>query len=223
MKYLFACAALLVFLTACNRKLEYTYPDLNLYPIIDGKERVYQVHETTFTTIDTVFKSFRKKEFTQGIEQDLKNRTISRLEIYVDDSTGNFHFGQLWTQYRDASFAERIEGNTKYLVLKFPVERKNSWNGNEFNDLGSSYYTYRNVDTLIQLNGMTFANCVYVEQRKINNSLLSDVLSYEIYAPHIGKIKKYDQYYKYDLLPNGSRKLSTDSYVYEEILLSHTY
>jgi len=223
MKQVLIGVVLLIILQSCNRTLEYTNPDLNLYPIVDGKERVYQVDETTFTTIDTVFKTYRKKEFTMGVEQDLKNRTVSKLEIYVDDSTGNFHFDQLWTQFRDASFAERIEGNTKFVVLKFPVELKSSWNGNEFNNNGSQYFTYRNLDTIVTLNGISFANCVYVEQRKVTNSLLSDVLSYEIYAPNIGKIKRYDKYYKYDLLPNGDRKLSTDSYVYEENLLSHTY
>jgi len=174
---------------ACNRKIEYEFPDLNLYPIQKGKYRIYQVIDTTYTTQGSIPKFYYKKEETDSNETDLKNRTISRLNIYKGNHLDSLTFSELWTQYKDANWAERIEGNTKYLVL----------------------------------NNITYPHCVYVQQRLNNTSLLNEINTYEIYAPGIGKIKRYDNYKKYNLNPNGTRSLTTDSYFYEETLLEHNY
>lgn len=208
---------------SCNRKIEYEFPDLDLYPIIQGKYRIYQVIDTTYTTQGSVAKFYYKKELTDSNEVDLKNRVISRLNIYRGHSLDSLTFSELWTQYKDASWAERIEGNTKYLVLKFPVRKNDSWNGNEFNNLGKENFMYLNIDTSVVINGVTYHNCVYVQQRWNNSSLLTEINTYEIYAKGIGKIKRYDSFKKYNLNPNGTRSLTTDSYFYEETLLEHNY
>jgi len=214
---------LIFFNIACNRKIEYEFPDLNLYPIIQGKYRIYQVKDTTYTTQGSVYKFYYKKEETDSNELDLKNRTISRLNIFISDSLNNWTFSELWTQYKDANWAERIEGNTKILVLKFPVKLNESWNGNEFNNKGKENFVYANIDTTVTINGVTYPNCVFIQQRLSNASLLSEINTYEIYAKGIGKIKRYDNYKKYNLNPNGTRSLTTESYFYEETLLLHNY
>jgi len=208
---------------ACNRKIEYEFPDLNLYPIQKGKYRIYQVIDTTYTTQGSIPKFYYKKEETDSNETDLKNRTISRLNIYKGNHLDSLTFSELWTQYKDANWAERIEGNTKYLVLKFPVKLNDSWNGNEFNNSGIENFVYLNIDTTVTINNITYPHCVYVQQRLNNTSLLNEINTYEIYAPGIGKIKRYDNYKKYNLNPNGTRSLTTDSYFYEETLLDHNY
>jgi hypothetical protein len=208
---------------ACNRKIEYEFPDLNLYPIQKGKYRIYQVIDTTYTTQGSIPKFYYKKEETDSNETDLKNRTISRLNIYKGNHLDSLTFSELWTQYKDAKWAERIEGNTKYLVLKFPVKLNDSWNGNEFNNNGIENFVYLNIDTTVTINNITYPHCVYVQQRLNNTSLLNEINTYEIYAPGIGKIKRYDNYKKYNLNPNGTRSLTTDSYFYEETLLEHNY
>jgi hypothetical protein len=208
---------------ACNRKIEYEFPDLNLYPIQKGKYRIYQVIDTTYTTQGSIPKFYYKKEETDSNETDLKNRTISRLNIYKGNHLDSLTFSELWTQYKDANWAERIEGNTKYLVLKFPVKLNDSWNGNEFNNNGIENFVYLNIDTTVTINNITYPHCVYVQQRLNNTSLLNEINTYEIYAPGIGKIKRYDNYKKYNLNPNGTRSLTTDSYFYEETLLEHNY
>lgn len=230
MKYikLFAWKALIfviIFILnlGCNRKIEYEFPDWDLYPIIQGKYRIYQVIDTTYTTQGSVPKFYYKKELTDSNEVDLKNRVISRLNIFRGNTLDSLTFSELWTQYRDGSWAERIEGNTKYLVLKFPVKKNVSWNGNEFNNQGNENFIYLNIDTTVVVNGITYPHCVYVQQRLNSNSLLTEIKTYEIYAKGIGKIKRYDNYKKYNLNPNGTRSLTTDSYFYEETLLEHNY
>lgn len=215
----------LVFLLqiSCNRKIDYEFPDLNLYPIIQGKYRIYQVVDTTYNTQGSIPKFYYKKELTDSNETDLKNRIISRLNIYLGNSLDSLTFSELWTQYLDGTWAERIEGNTKFLVLKFPVKLNDSWNGNEFNDLGKENFTYLNIDTTVIINGVTYPNCVFVQHRLNNSSLLTEINTYEIYARGIGKIKRYDNYKKYNLNSNGTRTLTTDSYFYEETLLEHNY
>ncbi len=207
----------------CNRKIDYEFPDLNLYPIEQGKYRIYQVIDTTYTTQGSVPKMYFKKELTDSNETDLKNRIISRLNILKGNSLDSLTFSELWTQYKNGTWAERIEGNTKFLVLKFPVKKNETWNGNEMNNLGAENYTYLNIDTTVTINGITYNNCVFVLQRLNKNSLLSEIETYEIYARGIGKIKRYDNFKKYNINPNGTRSLTTDSYFYEETLLEHNY
>lgn len=214
---------ILLLSVGCNRKIENEFPDLNLYPIIQGKYRIYQVIDTTYTTQGSVPKFYYKKEQTDSNEMDLKNRVISRLNIFRGNSLDSLTFSELWTQYKDASWAERIEGNTKILVLKFPVKKNHTWNGNEFNNMGKENFTYLNIDTTVVINGVTYPNCVFVQHRFNNNSLLTEINTYEIYAKGIGKIKRYDSFKKYNLNANGTRSLTTDSYFYEETLLEHNY
>lgn len=210
-------------LLSCNRNLEYEYPDLNLYPLIQGKFRIYEVKDTTYTTSGAVAKQYYKKELTDSNEVDLNNRPLSRLEIYRGNTLDSLTFSELWTQYVDANWAERIEGNTKYVVLMFPVKQGTTWDGNMFNNNGKENFVYKNLDTTVVVNGVEFKNCVYVQQRLSNSSLLTEINTYEIYARGIGKIKRYDSYKKYNLSPTGDRILTTDSYFYEEVLFMHNY
>lgn len=233
--WIFAAAAFA--LTACNRELPSDPPDTRWFPVEDGRYRTYDVQSTTFQLSanpqnpDTILQRFYKRELTNG-ETDLDGRRVSRLELWEApyDSSGGlpaeaaFSFQQLWTQYLDEQFAERIEGNVRYVVLKWPVATEQTWNGNTYNDQGEEIYTYLNLDTTVTLNGQVYPNCIYVLQRQVSGSILSDILTYEIYAPGIGKIERFDRNLLFILQgQNPIPELDTESYLYHETLVDHNY
>lgn len=207
---------------ACNRKLEEENLDLNLYPIIDSKYRIYEVVDSMYPTTGVVGRKYYKMELTKGQEQDLLNRTVSRLEVYTSDSLSDFKFAELWTQYKDGQFAERIEGNTKYLVLNFPLNYKRKWDGNQYNLRGQEFYKYATLDTLLTLNGNIFPKSVMVLQALDTNSIITHRRAWEVYAPGIGKVIKYDQFLKRNIVGTNV-EISSESYFHQETLISHNY
>ena len=214
----------LILLAACSRKLDLAEPK-EFYPIQDGKFRTYSVKDSSYTTTGAVGRSFFQKELTNGTEIDLKGRVVSKLEIQQADSGQQFQFFQVWTQYKDREAAERIQGNTKYIVLRFPAAKGKNWDGNQFNNFGAMNYTYLSTDTTVTVAGKEYTNCAWVLRRQSDpDSRQFSFLSYEIYAPGIGKIKQYDRYIEYIIREGRPPQIDSDkSYHYEEDLLEHNY
>lgn len=206
----------------CNRKLVEENLDQNLYPVIDTKYRIYAVVDSVYPTTGAVGRKYYKMELTKGQEQDLLNRTVSRLEVYTGDSLSGLTFSELWTQYKGNQFAERIEGNTKYLVLSFPINQKRKWDGNQYNLRSSEFYKYQTLDTLLTLNANTFPKSVMVLQALDTTSIITRRYAWEIYAPGIGKVAKYDQHIK-RIITGTNVEISSESYFHQETLISHNY
>ena len=198
----------------CVRKLDYDPSDRNWFPAVEGRHRIYKVDSTIFarcegcnefdTLIGTRNNRFNivrrtafRKDLTDSVETDLRERVTHRLHVHyapVDPVTGSygpFDFFQVWTQYKDQYQAERIEANIKYVVLRFPPSTKISWNGNEFNAIGRESFRYLSLDSTVVVNGMRFERCAVVLQRQRKN-LSEDFYTYEIYAPGVGLIERYN-------------------------------
>lgn len=161
------------------------------------------VEDTTFTTDGPNFpivNKFYKKEQLGDTTLDLRGRTVTKVETYTspEDFGTEYQFspGQVFTQYIEpresgSYFAERIEDNDRVLTLKFPVFTSVVWNGNLYNDLDDQLFTYQSIDTTVSIRGKTYENCVMVLRE--NREGIFNIYSYEIYAPDIGLIQKYDR------------------------------
>ena len=220
---------LLVVLAGCNRELDPEPADLAYYPMVDQKTRTYFVIDTGFTTTDTIAERFYLQERTNGYNTDLEDREIMRLELWRADADSNdqrssgYTFDRLWSQYRDIETAERIQGNVRYVVCNFPLREGQTWNGNAFNDEGDERYEVLVRDTTVTLMGQTYDDCIYIEQRK-QQSLISDIFTYEIYAPNIGKIERYDRFLRIKTTGGpDAGEIETDSYIYHERLVDEDY
>jgi hypothetical protein len=242
MKKLFHLSLCLLGLAAttwgCRRELDPVSPESKLiYPIEEGKYRTYFVIDTTYastTLIDA--KRYYKRELTEGTETDLLGREVSKLWLHTSpDSLGfpvpNWNFSELWTQYLGEQYAERIEGNTRYLVLKWPPYEGSTWNGNLYNNGDVQTYEYVNLDTTVTVQGKTYEHCVYVLQvpfrmpvEKVpgqpNPPFFLIEHAYEIYAPNVGKIVRYFKYYEEQTV-NGSTDIDENSRVYFEEIVDH--
>ncbi|MDX1907013.1 MAG: hypothetical protein SF053_08240 [Bacteroidia bacterium] len=219
----------LLALGACERvKVTIKSHTYDIFPHDSGHYRISLVIDTTYNTQGPVPDTYYKKELLTGEETDLTGRTARLIEVYRSDekfgTDYNFVLSRIWQQYlapedgRDY-YAERIEENVRYVLLKFPVSVGVSWNGNLYNNLGTQAYTYETDDTTVTVQGITYENCVLVVQKADTNSFIYDRFAYEIYAPGIGLIKKYDRNIVNNG-PNGEFNAS-ESYFYQEELLEH--
>ncbi|MCS7086082.1 MAG: hypothetical protein RMM53_06155 [Bacteroidia bacterium] len=199
----------------CVRKIDYDPSDRNWFPAVEGRYRIYRVDSTKWvrcegscTSFDTLIgsrnnrfvkvrRTLFRKDLTDSVETDLRDRITHRLHILyapydsATDSYGPFEFYRVWTQYKDQYQAERIEATIKYVVLRFPPSTRITWNGNEFNALGREDYRYLSIDTTVTVNGQTFEGCAFVLQRK-RKTLSEEFYTYEIYAPNVGLIERYN-------------------------------
>lgn len=214
----------LFFLTdiRCVRKIENNFSlGYEYFPQDSGMIKIYEVWDTSFTTSDTIFSHYFRKEVYLGWEYDLMGRKLQRVEIYQSDSlNGEYQYQFLWTFYRGIDHAERIEGTVRYVVLWFPVELGRKWDGNQYNAFESQFYRYLSVDTFITLsNGKQFGSCVWVQQKGPEITLLSSTNTYEIYARNIGIVYRYDKNLIWDFDENGQKVLNTSSYFRREELV----
>lgn len=229
----FVFAVIFISWTGCNRTIDPVFPFTeHVYPLDDGKQMVYYVVDTIYETVQNSPEERRyyKKEVYDGQEMDLLGREVQKIFIYISpDSTDtlgntlyNYQYDDLWTAYKNDEFAERIEGNIRYLVLKWPAQTGYTWNGNRYNGYGTQTYTYLNADTTVVVNGVTYEHSVYVLQVPFRQSgnpagYFVEEYAYEIYAPYVGRIERFYKYYEQQSPTDVKAEVSR---VFHEILVS---
>lgn len=217
----------------CDRKYD-PVPDHvhEVYPIVQGKHRIFHVIDTLYETTVGPYeaRTYFRKELTDGTEEDLLGRTVSKLWHYVSPDTINggldydWTYRDLWTQFLDESYAERIEGNRRRLVLRMPPYIGTTWNGNLYNNLDAQTYKYVSIDTSVVVRGTTFDHCVMVLQVPARvagfkgSTYYREEYAYEIYAPYIGMIVRHEKFYEEQ---NGIPV--KESIVLHEEMVSHNY
>jgi hypothetical protein len=214
----------------CDRDQAYILPStLDIFPHEAGHTRVMYVEDTTYNTagLDVPIVSvFVQRESLGGLETDLRGREVRIVNVEVSTDSGRqFQPDRTWTQYFEPQaegtyYAERIEQNQRVLVLKFPVYPGVAWNGNLYNNAGVKEFYYQNIDSTVTVNGQSFENCVVV-MRDNEQTLISDRLAYDIYAPGVGLIERYDRNLIFD--QNGNTPEETfnpsASYSRREVLI----
>jgi hypothetical protein len=220
-------------LTACNRDYEPLPEHVNhVFPLQEGKHRIYHVVDTIYETATGPYdaRTYYRKDLTDGTEQDLLDRKVYKLWRYTSPDTLNggldyqWSYLDLWTQYLDDYYAERIEGNRRRLVLRIPPYVGSTWNGNLYNNLDAQTYRYLSIDTTVVIRGTTFEHCVAVLQipaRKAGikgSTYYREEHAYEIYAPYVGLILRHEKFYEEQ---NGTPV--PESMVLHEELVSHNY
>lgn len=215
----------LAVLSACSEDLEVPEEQRaeTYYPLVEGLTRTYEVFDTTYTrfpVLDTLEAATFVRETVAGTVTDAEGRTVRRINRFsAPDLLGTFQPLAQWEAILAGGFVEQLADNIRTLVLRDPVELGSSWDGNAFNNLGAQTFRYLSVDTTLQRGGVTYSGCIYIEQRLVTNSLVDSVFTYEIYAPNIGLLERYDRQFRFILDPGG-RELDVDnSYIHRRTLL----
>ncbi len=199
------------FVLACGivscKKDQAIEPDLgyNYFPDQIGRYVVYDVDSffyddfnvdpiSRIAPIDT-FK-FQLKEKIQSVYLDNQNRPTLRLERYVKYYNPAVAYSALpwvlrnvWAENRTARTAEKVEENTRFVKLIFPVKKSKSWNGNAQNSNGEMDYKYSFINLSKNIGGNVFDSTLEVEQQNYID-ILSKSYCVEQYAKNAGLVYK---------------------------------
>lgn len=219
---------LLAGILACDNTIDLIEPHTwDIFPVEEGASRITLRIDSTYNTSGGVEDKYYKRETYSNLEEDLTGRMIRRLLV----ERSEFDLGQayqwdqdrVWAVYVPDSttgdyFIERIEENKRIRILKFPVLTGVKWNGNLLNqdDEGKSF-EYVITDTTVTVTAGTFDQCVMVVNKDERSSFIQETYAYEIYAPGVGLIKKFDQTKFYDKPGNAFNEAA--SYVIQEELI----
>lgn len=211
-------AAAVVLGTGCSETLtpEPTEQFTAWYAPTQGAVALFVASDTTFrfatpTDFDTLVADYVLRETVGGSETDAQGRTLRQVDRDTAGApAGPFTFLDRYRVYTDNLLAERLEGNLRTVPLQNPVAQDAEWDGNRYNNLGEQRYRYLDTDTTVTVNGQTYTGCLFVLQRQVTGSLLNEDLTYEIYAPGLGLIERYDRQLRY-ILEEGGRGVDTDN------------
>ncbi|MCS6895433.1 MAG: hypothetical protein NZZ60_04710 [Bacteroidia bacterium] len=221
MRYL-PTALLLIGLWGCRREIPLpNYEDgLSLFPLKTGLSWIYEVRETTYTTIGAEPRRFflRMRIDTPTVD------AYGRPSWYVvwdttPDLSAGWGFFRVGLAYRDSSQAELWENNRRLLILRFPLSPYLTWNRHEYTDLPPESCRYISIDTTYRLNNTLMPRSAFILRKVDTIGILKKAVAYEVYTRDIGLIHQYERLDAYDLRPNGSLVRSTDSYHWEVRLI----
>lgn len=161
------------------------------FPTNVGHWVLYDVDSTHYDSFAHTQSHFHYqiKELIQSTFADLSNRPTQRIERYeTEDSVPSF-LKNVWVSNLTSIDAEKVEENTRFIKLVFPVVSGQTWNGNAYNTLGEQDYQYGNVNVPYSLSGLSFDSTLNVIQ-DYDSNLIRVINESEMYAKHVGLIYK---------------------------------
>jgi len=114
-----------------------------------------------------------------------------RLERYYrKDDTSQWVIKDVWQFSKTPFSVQRSEENVRFTKLSFPIKANNTWDGNALNYLPSETYSYQDIHQSALVGQQTYDSTVTV-LHKNNINLIEEDIRYEVYAKHVGMIKKF--------------------------------
>lgn len=164
----------------------------NYFPTQTGATWLYKVDSLVYddnsgqTTIDTFV--FQYKEQITGSFTDVTGEAAQQISrFYRYNDTLPWIALNQWTQMRTALNAQRVQENTRYVKLVFPLEKNKKWNGNLYNAKGSEQYALSYFDQPSTIGNTTYPLTARVQQQNEENAI-EEIIRYEIYARDIGLV-----------------------------------
>jgi len=209
-------AAMLVLLGIFSCKEEVPEPatvkGLEYFPLSIGRFVEYEVDSTVFTEVpkDTLYFRYRIKE--KLIEEFIDNQgdKAYRLQRYIKHFNSSMPYDSLDWQVKEAWLVKanttRIqvqENNNLYTKLIFPTLQNASWDGNAYNSLGKSTYSYEYVDRAENIKGLSFSRVLKVKQKTDTSNFIYNHLEYEQFAADVGLVfRHYTNIESNNIVPN---------------------
>jgi hypothetical protein len=168
------------------------------FPNTVGKYVIYDVDSIVCNSLDYKVDTFsyQLKELVQSIFLDNSNRPTMRIERYIKNFSKDSSYSlmawrlkNVWMANRTLTDAEKVESNTRFVKLVFPVVSNQTWNGNAFNTLGVWQYSYLNINQHRSVRKFVSDSVLSVVQYN-NQNYVSDSCYLEMYAKNVGLIYK---------------------------------
>lgn len=210
----------LIFFTHCTQEPQVPSAiDPDYFPLNVGSINYFQRILTTFevngTKVDTLKDTFYLRETLKKSLRDAQGNEQFYLEIDTAQKRNtDFRSYRSGLMYKIRNECLRSEENLTNIVIYYPVKKGTHWDGNKYNNQGMVDFQY--AKTSFPFN--KFENCVLVEQLAEDPTFIQDRYEYEIYAPNIGKVKRYERNLQFDSTdPDKPSVLNPKSYIYEDV------
>jgi hypothetical protein len=178
----------------------------NYFPTNIGHWVVYRVDSVDYNNTLSPKDSFcfYIKEIVESVYIDNAGRETQRIERYRKDSVnGEWNIKDVWTMNRNASDAQKVEEDVRFVKLKFPVIENTKWNGNIYNTLDSWQYELINVDQPYLVNGISFdSSATVLQYDDMNEIIISRDFSEEVFVKNIGLV--YKKFIHLKKIPDGT-------------------
>lgn len=185
---------------SCKKNKTEDIPDVGYAyaPTQIGKYVVYDVDSAYYDDfkMDTTYYKYRIKEKLEETFTDNQGREAIKLLRYIKKYNPNVSYDNIpwtvkdvWNYTKTATTLEVVEEDVRFTKLIFPITDGATWNGNAQNTLGEWEYKYNYFDRTETINGTTFENVLFVEQKddKSKNAIRRQYYV-EKYAKNIGLV-----------------------------------
>jgi hypothetical protein len=208
MRYIFFIAVIIL-INACSKNEEVKPVDLghNFMPVQIGATWVYTIDSFAyddnagFTTIDTF--TYLYKEQITGTFTDVTGHTAQLISRYYKlADTLDWMQANTWQLLKNELTLQRVEENTRFVKMVFPLAENKRWNGNMYNALGEEEYKVLSYDKPMQIGNTLYNQTMWV-QHKDEENFISEIKQYEIFARNIGMVYRLSD--SLNTQVNGSR------------------
>ncbi|MCX6351297.1 MAG: hypothetical protein NTX03_05490 [Bacteroidetes bacterium] len=191
--------AIVAVMFACNKTEDPPTPNMNYdyYPIRLGEERIYQVDSINYNYSTNRFDSltYEIREVTDSPFTELNgDKAFKVVRYYRRKPSDPWEYLRTNTTKRLKFRAEKMEENTRYIKLIFPIRKATkSWNGNLFNDTdryGIYNYYYQEIGVPANILGKQYDSTCLVHIIDYADGI-SKHIEEERYAKGVGLIYKY--------------------------------
>ncbi len=172
-------------------------PGYNYFPLDTASFVIYEVdtifHDQPLANVPGIHDSthYFVKEVIDSEFQDAQDESSFRIVRYKrNDSTEAWVLSDVWYAKRTALNAQRVEENSRYVKLGFPISQFSNWDGNALNQQDEWRCEYDSLYRALDFGDLTFSKTVTVAQRDYLTAV-NDEYAYEIYAEDVGLIFRH--------------------------------
>ena len=179
-------------LYACTQPDTAPQKDTDYAPVESGRYWVYAVQDERYSLTEAPILNayFVKETIGERLSVTQDSQTYKLIRAKRNRTTDTWKTDSIWTVQQWPDKLIRIENNTAYVKLRFPVVGGTSWNQNEYNALSASLYQYVKPGELFSLTAKSYANTVQVVSRQSDSTAISLNRRIDVYAYQTGLIFK---------------------------------
>jgi hypothetical protein len=191
---------LLLTLAACKKEtLDYKLFGKEYFPLQTGKYIIYSVDSIYFYDVTMTSDTFHYQlmEMVDSTITDAFGNVTYVIKRYVrPDDASDWTLKRIWSAMLYSDRAEKQEENLRFIKLHFPVILNKSWRGNAYIPVDSVHiykpdwvYTYKTMDTTLNLNQQVLDSCIVVQQLNDQNQIEKHI-EREMYQKGTGLVYK---------------------------------
>ncbi len=223
LKYLIFCAA--VAAVSCDSSDETPPVDNSkLYlPLRPGQFQMYDVLEIVYTLgVPETLKYELKTVITDSFPNSAGGFTYVMHRSKKSEGEQNFIPLDTWSVRPGTHEVVVQEENISFVKIKLPAERNIEWDGNLFNTLGEDPYLIEEVKASISLNGLTFDDCLIINQNDNQDYVVFLDQRKEVYAKNAGLIYRESTLLNYCTVGSclGQQEVESGT-IYKQTIKSH--